>query len=309
MPRGGGTRDPDVAPTTERSLAGPPPDEPEADQAGGEQVEAEQDVEPALVADGEPAEAGEPRQRALDHPAVAAQPLGAVDPAPCYPRDDAPSPGRLATVVVVVPFVRVQLAWPLPRPTGALPDRRHGIQQRLEKATVVDVGGAEQERERDAARIDQDVAFGPRLAAVGRVAADARAPFFAGNEALSSEQRPKSIAFARPNRSSNARWSRSKTPAACQSLSRRQQVMPEPQPISCGSIAQGMPLRSTNRMPANALRSSTGGRPPFGRGLGGGRSGATKAHSSSETSTLAIEPLSETEGLVPRFCYALLTPG
>jgi hypothetical protein len=49
-------------------LTGPPLDEPEVDQGGGEQVEAEQDVEPALVADGEPADAGEPGQRALDHP-------------------------------------------------------------------------------------------------------------------------------------------------------------------------------------------------------------------------------------------------
>ena len=54
-------------------LAGPPLDEPEADQGGGEQVEPEQDVEPALVADGEPPEAREPGQRALDHPAVAAR--------------------------------------------------------------------------------------------------------------------------------------------------------------------------------------------------------------------------------------------
>ena len=38
------------------------------------------------------------------------------------------------------------------------------------------------------------------------------------------------------------RWCRrSQTPASCQSRSRRQQVMPVPQPISWGSISQGMP--------------------------------------------------------------------
>ena len=116
------------------------------------------------------------------------------------------------------------------------------------------------------------------------------APLLAGKEALSSEQRPQSIAFARPSRSSSARWSRSQTPAACQSRSRRQQVMPEPQPISLGSIAQGMPVRSTKTMPSSALRSSTGGRPPFGRGGRSGSSGATSAQSASETSGSAIRP-------------------
>ncbi len=32
-------------------------------------------------------------------------------------------------------------------------------------------------------------------------------------------------------------------PASCQSRNRRQQVMPEPQPSSCGGISQGIPLR------------------------------------------------------------------
>src|ERR1700733_1747619 len=31
-------------------------------------------------------------------------------------------------------------------------------------------------------------------------------------------------------------------PRSCQSRSRRQQLIPEPQPISCGSISQGIPL-------------------------------------------------------------------
>jgi hypothetical protein len=45
--------------------AGPALDEAEADQAGGEVVEREQDVGAPLVADREPAEAREPGQGAL----------------------------------------------------------------------------------------------------------------------------------------------------------------------------------------------------------------------------------------------------
>ena len=40
------------------------------------------------------------------------------------------------------------------------------------------------------------------------------------------------------------------------SLRRRQQVIPDPQPISFRSISQGMPLFSTNRMPLSTARSS-----------------------------------------------------
>ena len=104
------------------ALAAPSRDEPEADQGGGEQ-----EVEPALVADGQPAEAGE---RALDHPAVAAQALGALDSAAGNPGRNAPPPRGPAALVVIVPFVGVQLGEPLPRPASAVPDRRHGVEQR-----------------------------------------------------------------------------------------------------------------------------------------------------------------------------------
>jgi hypothetical protein len=35
---------------------------------------------------------------------------------------------------------------------------------------------------------------------------------------------------------------RSQTPACCHSRKRLQHVIPEPQPISCGNISQGIPL-------------------------------------------------------------------
>ena len=236
---------------------------------------------------------------------MAAQALRALDAPAGDPGRDAPPAAGAAAAVVVVAFVRVQLGGPLAGPPGALPDRRHGVEQRLEEPAVVHVRGAEQERERDAAGIDQDVALGAGLAAVGRVRAGEFAPLFAGKEALSREQRPKSIAFARPSRSSRARWSRSKTPAACQSRSRRQQVMPEPQPISWGSLAHGMPVRSTKTMPSSTLRSSTGGRPPFGRGGRSGSKGAISAQSASGTRGSAIRPGYPPRAASGRFCYAL----
>src|SRR5215207_1632154 len=45
-----------------------------------------------------------------------------------------------------------------------------------------------------------------------------------------------------------------------------------------------MPVRSTKTMPSSALRSSSGGRPPLGRGARSGSRGATSAQSVSDTS-------------------------
>lgn len=72
---------------------------------------------------------------------------------------------------------------------------------------------------------------------------------------------PKSIWSAWRSLFSRMRWTLCHTPACFQSRSRRQQVMPEPQPISCGSISQGMPDMRTNRMPVKHARSGSGLRP------------------------------------------------
>ena len=78
------------------------------------------------------------------------------------------------------------------------------------------------------------------------------------------------------------------TPVACQSRNRRQQLIPQPQSISAGSIPQDSPERSTNRMPVSATWFLIGRRPPFGRGRGGGRSGAISSQRSSGRSGLAM---------------------
>src|SRR5215213_973212 len=110
-----------------------------------------------------------------------------------------------------------------------------------------------------------------------------------GAEQESTEARDQSIRSAPRIRASSSACTRVQTPAACQSRSRRQQVMPQPQPISRGSISHGIPDFSTNRMPVSAGRFSTAGRPPFGPGRGGGGSnGPTTAQRSSGSSACAM---------------------
>ena len=155
-------------------------------------------------------------------------------------------------------------------------------------------------KERRALCVDDEVALCARAPPVRGVRADLRArrrlPPFAGMDALSIEARLQSSSSAAARRSSSTRCSSPSTPAACQSRSRRQHVMPVQPNASRGSIAHGMPDRSTNTMPSRAVRSSQRGRPPFGFGGSAGSSGSTAAHNSSFT-----------RGLIRgRFCYSLL---
>jgi hypothetical protein len=51
--------------------------------------------------------------------------------------------------------------------------------------------------------------------------------------------------------------SRRHTPTRCQRTSRRQHVLPDPQPISLESICHGIPLRNTKTIPVGALTFSS----------------------------------------------------
>jgi|GEM_PF-2887517 len=53
----------------------------------------------------------EPRQRALDHPAMPSQPLARLDVPAGNTREDAPLAAGGATAWVAIPFVGVQLVW------------------------------------------------------------------------------------------------------------------------------------------------------------------------------------------------------
>jgi hypothetical protein len=251
-------------------------------------VESLKDVGTPFIADGDPAVAGEPGQGSFDHPAVPSQTLGAVDPSSCDPRLDAAPAQRSSAMREIIAFIGMELGRSPLRSPHAVAYRRHGIDHHLEELAVVAVGRAEPDGEWDALAVHNKVALAPRLAPVCWVRAGALSPLLAGTLALSRAARLQSMALAQPSRSSRTRCRPSHTPARCQSRSRRQQVMPQPQPISCGSISQGMPLRSTNRMPLRAARWAIRGRPPFGFGGSDGMSGAITAHRSSDTRGAAI---------------------
>jgi hypothetical protein len=156
---------------------------------------------------------------------------------------------------------------------------------------VVAVGPGDAGCQRDTVAIGDHVMFAPQLPSIRW----RRARFFpawcARTEEESTSARDQSSWFAAWSRSSNTRWSRDQTPARCQSRKRRQQVTPDPQPISWGSASQGIPVRRTKRIPVRTRRGSTGLRPGyrFRRRFGGGRSGSITAHSGSSTKGFAMQ--------------------
>ena len=249
------------------------------------------DVVAPLVADREPTVLRKPGQRALHDPPVAPQSLARVDSASGDAWGYASSSQGFSTTREVVSLVGVELVGTLPRSAGTATrplDRLDAIHSLLQDLRVVDVCGSEHYRKWDASSVRNKVALRARFSLIRRIRSGFCAPLLAGMEAESSEARSQSIRSASPRRSSKMRCSLSQTPASCHSRKRRQHVIPDPQPISWGSISQGMPLFSTKTIPVRAARSSMRGLPPWGFGDSGGRSGSMVSHSSLVTSSLAM---------------------
>jgi hypothetical protein len=246
------------------------------------------DVDPAFVSNGEPSAFVEPGEAALDDPAVATEFLAGLNAAPGDAGLDLTAQTSAAAATVIVGFVGVQLIRPAPWSTALACHGRNGVEQVFEGYAVVNVGPGQDEGERDTAAIGDQVTFGAWSSPIRRVRTCRGAPFFAAMDELSMQARLQSIRSASRSRRSNSQCRRSHTPAACQSRNRRQQVTPEPHPISAGSISHGMPVRRTNRIPVNAARAGTGGRPPLGFRETGGSSGSMISHSDSGTRGVGI---------------------
>lgn len=246
------------------------------------------DVEPALVADGEAPKFLEPSEAALDDPSMSTEFPTGFDTTPGNPRLDLPAMAGPSTATMIIRLVRVQLVRPASRATAFACNGRYRVEQCFEGHAVVDVGSCQKESERNAPAIGDQVTLGSRFASIGRVRAGRLAPFLAAMDELSMQARLQSIRSASRRCRSNSRCRRSHTPAVCQSRSRRQQVTPEPQPISIGSISHGMPVRRTNNMPVRAARAGMRGRPPLGFSKAFGKIGSMISQSDSGRSGVGI---------------------
>ena len=149
---------------------------------------------------------GEPGESSFHDPAMSAEMRGAVDPLAGDTRYGVPGAARRATSAAVVSLVGVQLDGPLsgpPSTTGAY--ARDRIEDGSQGRTVVTVRAGEDQAERRAPPVGDDMALRARLASVRRVRARCGSPFLAPIEALSIDARDQSSSPAWCNRSSRAR--------------------------------------------------------------------------------------------------------
>src|SRR5487761_2631379 len=247
-----------------------------------------------FVSDSEPAKPMQPCDGSFDDPAGFSQAAAVFGSASRNLRLDAwrlESRSMRVRIVAAISLDEVRFALRTPRLAR---DRGNRLDQRQQLGDIVAVGLGQNDRERNAFRVGEDVVLGAGTTAIGWV----RSRFFpaptARIEELSATAREKSIRSAPRSFDSSTWCNRSQTLARCHASSRRQQVLPEPQPISLGSICQGIPERSTNTIPVSAARLKTPcERPGFFlcRLLGRGRSGSIMFHNSSSISGLDIAPL------------------
>jgi hypothetical protein len=162
----------------------------------------------------------------------------------------------------------MHFGWAMARATP--PTAAHGgnrVYYRQETLPVWHVRPGKHRRKRQSIPINRLVSLRTSSTAVRRRGANRlanRPPFFAPLARTVTEStlaRLQSIKCARCNFAKRISCNFCQTPALCQSLKRLQHVMPDPHPISAGSISHGMPLLRTNKMPVRTARSDMGGRP------------------------------------------------
>lgn len=232
------------------------------------------DVVAPLVAHLQTPQTVQPRERPLHLPPMPTQALARFDAAAC-PASRAAASNRLAAPRVVVALVRMYLAGTVARtPHAPVAQWRHAVEHHPEHLRIVDVLCADDHAQWGTVAIYDDVALGALLATIRRIRSGPGPPLCAATEAASTEARFQSSLSAPARRSKSTRCRRTHTPASCQARSLRQQVMPEPQPISWGRYSHGMPVRSTNRMPVSVARSAMRGLLPRGLPGSGGSNGS-----------------------------------
>jgi hypothetical protein len=169
----------------------------------------------------------------------------------------------------------------------------NGCHQQAQPLAVMHLSAAELNTQRNASGIGEKMMLTARFAAIRRVTTCLEPPKTARTLLESTTARDQSIRSAACNRRSNSLWSFSQTPAFCQSRSRRQQVIPLPQPSSCGKSSQAIPVFSTKRIPVRAARSQTRLRPGyFRRRAFTGMSGWMISHNESSINGFAIPRIS-----------------
>lgn len=125
-----------------------------ADEAAADREERFVDVTAAVVADEQSFELVEPREGALNNPAVASEPGAVFGVAAGDLRCDPTLAQQAPVLVVVVAAVGAQPVGPAAWPSDFAAHRRYAIDQRDQLGDVMAVASGERPGERDPGRVD-----------------------------------------------------------------------------------------------------------------------------------------------------------
>jgi hypothetical protein len=249
----------------------------------------------SLISDLQASSLTDPGQSAFHHIADLPKATAMRRPRPRQVVLDTPRLQPILIVFAAIGAVPVQCLRLATRPPTRTVDWRDVVEQGQRLASVGAIGCGDADGQWGAVAIDNDMAFAAFFGPIRGIFAGEYPPKTARTDWLSTQALSQSISPSRPRWSSKACRSFFQTPRRCQYRRRRQQVTPEPQPISRGRSSQARPVLSTKTIPVRQARSSTGGRPRLpDRALCRGRSGWIVCQSSSGTSGpgMAAPPLS-----------------
>lgn len=247
------------------------------------------DVTPPFVANPQASELVQPTEGPLNNPTIHTQTAAVLGISSGNERFYANLAQRLSICLRIVRTIRIKLLEAISRRPTLSCNGRHVINQRQQLRHVVPIGGGEANDDGHTVAVSQQMVFGAWFSAVYRARTGRFAPPTARTVELSTVAREKSIWLAFRSLFNKSRWIFSQTPACCHSARRRQQVIPQPQPISCGRSSQGMPVLRTNSTPVNVARLGNLLRPELRfRRLLTGINGSIVVHNASETRGLAM---------------------
>lgn len=261
----------------------------EGDQAGGQVEEALMHLGKFFVAQLQSSELTVPRQRPFHPPTVTPQPVF------CFVSlgdlwNHSPTQQFVPQPPRVIRLVCADAPGASLRSPHAPAYAGNRVDQRKQLTTVMHIRRRHLGDKRCPLAIRGDVMLDSRFASIGRVGTGVRPPKTARVEELSIRHRDQSSSPQWCSLDNSTACNFGQTPAAFQSRSRRQQVMPDI-PNCGGSSSQGMPVLRTNRIASSTARWGFGLRPSrkVRRDFWGGSKGSTKAHNSSLSSSRAMK--------------------
>lgn len=250
------------------------------------------DISTLFVTNSKPSVLVQPRQASFHNPSINSQTTAIFSSPLGQHRHNTFFPQLTAMIFTVIPSVSQQAIRSFYRVAHLTGNRRNRLHQGDQLRYIMSIRTGHENAQRDSLSICYQMMLRAFFAAIRWVGAGLRPPKTARTDAESTTALEKSIWSACRNLF-NKRWCiLSQTPASCQSRSRRQQVMPLPQPISLGKSSQPIPVLSTNRIPVSAARSGTALRPGYRKRLVRfGITGLMISHNSSSNIGFAMSSL------------------